>query len=92
MSVFLFAATTPELRSMIPTDTEGWLYYGLCAVFFLLCGLITGFFVWRKGHMQTLDAEAEVERTAEELTRLRGDLESEELGVADAAASERKQG
>lgn len=69
---------------MVPTDAEGWLYYGLCAVFFLLCGLVTGFFVWRKGHMQTLDAEAEVERTAEELTRLRGDFESEELGVSKA--------
>lgn len=60
---------------------SGWAYYAICALFFTLCGLGCGFFVWRKGHMQTQDAEMEVKRTEAELEALRLDLSEEEKGI-----------
>ena len=57
-------------------------YYAACAFVFLLFGMVLGYFIWRKGHMQMLDAEAEVRRTKAELARLKEDLNAEqgELG------------
>jgi hypothetical protein len=57
-----------------------WYYVG-CAVIFTLAGLITGYFIWRKGSMQTHDAEAEIQRTGEELRRLAEDLRIEESAL-----------
>lgn len=73
----------PEIESWL--DQDG-LYYGASALVFTLAGLICGYFIWRKGYMQTLDAEAEVTRTVEELSRLQKDLcaESEGLGSGEA--------
>ena len=70
---------------ILPENAYGWVYYAICALFFLLCGLFCGYFVWRKGHMQTLDAEFEVKRTEDELMALRHDLslEEKELRPAD---------
>jgi len=56
-------------------------YYVVCAVVFTLAGLITGYFIWRKGAMQTHDAEAEIQRTGEELKRLTEDLKIEESAL-----------
>ena len=56
-------------------------YYGICAAVFTLAGLITGYFIWRKGTMQMLDAEAEIERTSGELKRLSDDLKIEESAL-----------
>ena len=56
-------------------------YYVICAVVFTVSGLIVGYFIWRKGHMQTLDAESEIRRTADELSRLREDLQVEKEGL-----------
>lgn len=53
-------------------------YYGFCAVAFTLAGLITGSFIWKKGAMQTHDAEIEIQRTSDELKRLTEDLKIEE--------------
>ena len=61
--------------------TFGWGYLVICAVFFALCGLICGYFIWRKGNMQMHDAELEVEKTAAELQALRTDLDEEEKGI-----------
>lgn len=55
-----------------------WVHYLGCALLFVLAGLICGYFIWRKGNMQTQDAEIEVRRTEEELKRLRDDLSREE--------------
>ncbi len=57
---------------------SGAFHYAGCALAFTLAGLICGYFIWRKGHMQTLDAETEVGRTAAELDKLRDDLRAEE--------------
>lgn len=56
-------------------------YYVICAVIFTLAGLITGYFIWRKGTMQMHDAEAEIQRTGEELKRLTEDLKIEESAL-----------
>lgn len=56
-------------------------YYVICAVVFTLAGLITGYFIWRKGTMQMHDAEAEIQRTGEELKRLTEDLKIEESAL-----------
>lgn len=60
-------------------DVSGWTYYLLCGLFFISCGLVTGYFIWRKGYMQTLDSESEVRATGIELQKLREDLKMEEL-------------
>jgi len=64
--------------AMIPTGEMGWPYYVVCALFFLLCGLFCGYLIWRRGHLQTQDAEAEVARTAKDLDALKEDLRNEE--------------
>lgn len=55
-----------------------WIYYLVCVVVFLLMGLLCGYLVWRKGHLQTLDAESEVARASRDLRKLREDLRIEE--------------
>lgn len=57
---------------------ESIIYYAFCGIFFVLCGLACGYFIWRKGHMQMLDVELEVERTKKELEGVGGDLKLEE--------------
>ncbi len=59
-------------------------YYVFCAAFFVICGLISGYFIWRKGHMQTLDAESEIHRTAVELEKLSREIKKEETLLAEA--------
>ncbi len=61
----------------IPEGAE-WIYYAVSGLFFLICGVICGYFIWRKGYLQTLDAELEVRRTEDELQNLRHDLGLEE--------------
>jgi hypothetical protein len=56
-------------------------YYVVCAVVFTLGGLITGSFIWKKGAMQTHDAEIEIQRTGEALKRLTEDLKIEESAL-----------
>lgn len=56
-------------------------YYVVCAVAFTFAGLITGYFIWRKGSMQMQDAEAEIQRTSGELKRLSEDLKIEESAL-----------
>jgi hypothetical protein len=67
---------------------DGRWYYAACGFLFLLLGLILGYFIWKKGHMQMLDAEAEVRRTREELARLTEDLKAEENELGGNTASE----
>ncbi|MEC5128807.1 hypothetical protein VSU19_18740 [Verrucomicrobiales bacterium BCK34] len=61
----------------IPEGAE-WIYYAVSGLFFLICGVVCGYFIWRKGYLQTLDAELEVRRTEDELQNLRHDLSLEE--------------
>lgn len=70
-----------RLPELLPQTEEEWLYLVACAAFFTICGLACGYFVWRKGHMQTLDAEMEVMRTENDLRTLREDLGEEERQV-----------
>ena len=77
-----------RLPDYLPETEEEWLYLGICAAFFAVCGLACGYFVWRKGHMQTLDAEMEVMRTENELRTLREDLGEEERQIREGEESE----
>ena len=75
--------------SALPTAESGWAYYALCAAVFLLCGLCCGYFIWKRGHLQMLDAESEVAKTAKELQALRQDLSLEERELrSDEESSE----
>jgi len=72
----------PDSLSFPDKDLSGWPYLAVCAVFFMTLGIVTGYFIWRKGHLQTIDAEAEIRKTGEDLAHLREDLQLEilELG------------
>ncbi len=63
-------------------------YYAASAFLFLLLGLVLGYFIWKKGHMQMLDAEAEVRRTREELARLKEDLKAEENELGEETTAQ----
>lgn len=67
----ILAATPPALL-------DGWVYYVACGVAFLLAGFLCGFVIWRKGNMQTQEAETEVRETEDELKLLREDILKEE--------------
>ena len=69
------------IDALLPEAANGWIYYSACALFFLLCGLCCGYFVWRKGHMQTIEAEMEVSRTEDELKSLQEEMRLEEQEV-----------
>ncbi len=76
----LLSLSLPEFGGL--PEAGSW-YYAVCALVFTLTGVICGYVIWRKGHMQTLDAEAEVRRAAEELDRLKEDLKAEERGLEE---------
>ena len=69
-----FAQTIPFLEREI----TGRVYYLICAALFTTGGMICGYFIWKRGHMQMLDAEIEIKLTASELKALREDIELEE--------------
>jgi len=46
----------------IPEGAE-WIYYVASGLFFLSCGVVCGYFIWRKSYLQTLEAELDVRRT-----------------------------
>lgn len=82
--VLLLAEISPPAGFSSPDgEPGGWPYLAVCAVFFLTLGMVTGYFIWRKGNHQTLDAEAVIRKTGEELSHLREDLQLEiiELGT-----------
>lgn len=82
-------AVLGAVDSILPSADSGWAYYVLCGAFFLLSGLACGYFIWKKGHMQMLDAESEVQRTAGDLDALKQDLRLEERELrADSESSE----
>ncbi|MDA7920926.1 hypothetical protein N9B73_04135 [Verrucomicrobiales bacterium] len=76
------------LSIAIPQGSE-WIYYAVCGLFFSLCGVFCGYFIWRKGFLQTLDAELEVRRTEDELQNLRHDLSLEEDELSSGADSDK---
>lgn len=57
-------------------------YYGGSAFVFIVLGLVTGYFVWRRAHMQSLDAEGEVRRSNDQLSRLQEDVKKEEENLS----------
>lgn len=65
----------------LPEGTE-WIYYAASGLFFLISGVVCGYFIWRKGYLQTLDAELEVRRTEDELQNLRHDLSLEDEEIS----------
>ena len=65
------------LSVSLPLGEYGWLYYAVVASIFLFSGIICGYFIWRKGHMQTMDAEMEVQLNESELKSHTADFEKE---------------
>jgi hypothetical protein len=78
-----FAQTVPFLE----VEVTGWVYYVICAILFTIAGMICGYFIWKRGHMQMLDAEIEVKLTASELTALREDTQLEEKELIEKRES-----
>jgi hypothetical protein len=76
--------------SFLGGDLSGWPYLAICAVFFMTLGIVTGYFIWRKGHLQTIDAEAEIRKAGDDLAHLRDDLQLEilELGPGPIKSEE----
>tara|TARA_R110002096_G_scaffold45372_33_gene121965 strand:- start:1523 stop:1792 length:270 start_codon:yes stop_codon:yes gene_type:complete len=85
MQIHLLAQQMESWMEIIRQEQDPWVYYALSGLFFVLCGLACGYFIWRKGHMQMLDAELEVQRTSTELESLRDDLDLEENELQPAA-------
>lgn len=81
----LLAESVP-LGGLEGASLDGPWYYAACAALFLLFGLVLGSFIWKKGRMQMLDAEAEVRRTREELARLKEDLKAEQKELGEETA------
>ncbi|MEX2577945.1 MAG: hypothetical protein WD342_02715 [Verrucomicrobiales bacterium] len=87
MSLLFDRPAAGQLGSL-PLGEYGWLYYVICALVFTVAGLICGYFIWRRGHMQTLDAEMEIQLAENELKGLRTDLEREEKELRPEAGEE----
>jgi F0F1-type ATP synthase membrane subunit b/b' len=83
-----FLAESIPLPGFEGISVDGRWYYAACAFLFLLLGLVLGYFIWKKGHMQMLDAEAEVRRTREELARLKEDLKAEENELGEETTAQ----
>lgn len=62
-------------------------YYIAAMVIFLVLGVFTGSMIWRKGQLQTHDAESEVARTADALERLRQDLALENRALEEGESA-----
>jgi hypothetical protein len=73
-----------DLPSLLP-GRGSLAYYLACAAGFSLLGFVVGYFVWRKGHMRTIDAETEVHRAGVELEALREELGREEARLQGQA-------
>ncbi len=65
------------LSLSLPLGEYGWLYYAVSASVFLFMGVVCGYFIWRKGHMQTMDAEMEVQLNESELKSHTEEFEKE---------------
>lgn len=59
-------------------------YYAGCGFAFFTIGFATGYFIWRRGHMQLIDAENEVKNAADQLNRLQDDLKLEKSNLGDS--------
>lgn len=70
-------SSNPFSELSLPLGEYGWLYYAVCAILFTLAGLICGYFIWRKGNMQTVDAEMEIQLNESELKNSTSDFENE---------------
>jgi hypothetical protein len=84
-----FLSESSPLPGFEGISVDGRWYYVGCAALFLFLGFVLGYFIWKKGHMQMLEAEAEVRRTREALARLTEDLKAEESELGDASTAER---
>ena len=69
---------------------HGWLYYAFCAIVFITLGIICGHLIWKKGHMQTQDAEMEIAKAEQDLQSLLEsvELEERELGSGEESHTE----
>lgn len=56
----------------------GWIYYMICAAVFLFLGLAMGYFIWRRGLLQTYELQQEVRRAEQELENIKDEVAADE--------------
>lgn len=78
-----FFLSVLEIPSLGEGRSGALLYLALSAFGFALLGFVVGYFIWRKGDVQTLDAEIEVHRSAVDLDSLREELQREKAELGD---------
>lgn len=69
----------PGGMSFLEGELSGWPHFVACTAAFTAMGIVIGYFIWRKGQLQTIDVETECRKTREDLVALREDLELENL-------------
>lgn len=69
----------PGRMPLLEGELSGWPHLIACAAIFVTLGIVTGYFIWRKGQLQTIDVETEIRKTGDDLAALREDLELENL-------------
>ena len=57
---------------------SGWLYYAICAALFLFLGLAFGYFIWRRGLLQTYELQQEIRRAEQELENIKNEVSADE--------------
>jgi sensor histidine kinase YesM len=57
---------------------SGWIYYMICSVVFLFLGLAMGYFIWRRGLLQTYELQQEVRRAEQELENIKDEVAADE--------------
>lgn len=57
---------------------NGWIYYTICAALFLFLGLALGYFIWRRGLLQTFELQQEVRRAEQELENIKEEVAADE--------------
>lgn len=83
-ALFLGEWSLPDGFSFLEGELNGWPYLITCVVLFVTLGIVTGYFIWKKGYLQTIDAETEIRKTVEELARVREDVKLETLELVPA--------
>ena len=69
----------PGRMPLLEGELSGWPHLIACAAIFVTLGIVTGYFIWRKGQLQTIDVETEIRKTGDDLAARREDLELENL-------------
>ena len=67
------------------TDRHELWYYGVGALLFFFCGVVSGYFIWRRAHLQYGELRHEKECAATALEEFQKEIESEKYLLRDSA-------